>query len=192
MRGGSIPSGLLVARAFFKTDIRGAGSGNIGAANALRTLGKGAGAAVLLLDALKGFVPVLCAEIFFSDEFVVALVCGFAAVAGHCYSPWLRGRGGKGVATALGALFAIAWAAGLIFIAIWLAAALLTRYASVASLTATLLSIASLWYFIGPAGGIYGALVAAIVVWRHRENLARLRAGTENRLRAAASSQPGA
>ena len=184
---GSIPFGLVVGRAFFRTDIRASGSGNIGAANALRAYGRGGALAVLLLDALKGFVPAAVpfgvAALGGSAPATVAAAAGFAALLGHCYSPWLGFRGGKGVATHLGVLFALAWPVGVAFIAVWAVAALSTAYSSVGSLTATVLSIAGLWLVLGPVGLAYGVAAAAVIVWRHRENLARLRDGSENRMR---------
>jgi glycerol-3-phosphate acyltransferase PlsY len=177
---GSLPMGVIVAKLFYGTDIRAAGSGNIGAANALRTLGRGAGAVVLVLDALKGFLPAVGAQ--YVGGPTPALLAGFAAVAGHCCSPWLGFRGGKGVATALGALFGIAWQAALIFAAIWILAVGVTGYASVGSLLACLASIAALGFFLDWRAALYGACVAAVVVWRHRDNIRRLRAGCENRL----------
>lgn len=184
---GSIPFGLVVGRAFFRTDIRASGSGNIGAANALRAYGRGGALAVLLLDALKGFVPAAVpfgvAALGGGAPAAVAAAAGFTALLGHCYSPWLGFRGGKGVATHLGVLFALAWPVGVAFIAVWAVAALSTAYSSVGSLTATVLSIAGLWLVLGPMGLAYGVAAAAVIVWRHRENLARLRDGSENRMR---------
>jgi glycerol-3-phosphate acyltransferase PlsY len=179
---GSIPFGVLIAQVFFRTDIRKSGSGNIGAANALRTLGKSGAIAVLFLDALKGFVPAWLALSFFTEPAGprVAAIAGFAALLGHCYSPWLNWRGGKGVATHLGVTFALSWQSGLIFIAAWLAAALPSGYSSLGSLVATTAAALALWYFAGPAGLAYGVAAAAVIFWRHRENIARLRTGTEN------------
>jgi glycerol-3-phosphate acyltransferase PlsY len=186
---GSIPFGVLVSRAFFRTDIRKSGSGNIGAANALRTLGKGGALAVLVLDGLKGFVPAsallnpwLRTDGSAGGHVALAAAFGFAALLGHCYSPWLQWRGGKGVATHLGVVFALSWQAGLIFIATFLVAALPTGFSSLGSLGATAVSALSLWLFAGPAGLWYGLAASAVIFWRHRENLARLRAGTENRM----------
>ena len=187
---GSIPFGIIVGKLLFRKDIRASGSGNIGAANALRTLGKSGAALVLLLDAAKGFVPAgvpmlaaqsapMEARALFN---VIAAAAGFAALLGHCYSPWLRFRGGKGVATHLGVLFALSWPVGLLFIVVWAAAALSSGYSSAGSLVATLVSAAALWMALGPVGLGYGAAAAAVIVWRHRENIARLRMGTEHRM----------
>ena len=188
---GSLPMGLIVSRVFYRTDIRNQGSGNIGAANAARTLGRGAGALVLVLDALKGYVPALIAQQ--AGGLSLALIAGFVAIAGHCYSPWLHFRGGKGVATELGVLFALAWQAALIFMAVWALAVLATGFASVGSLLASLSTIATLWYFTDSRGAIYAVCTCALIAWRHRENIQRLAAGRENRLIGAsgAASNPG-
>lgn len=178
---GSIPVGVIVARLFFATDLRTAGSGNIGAANALRTLGRGAGATILILDALKGFAPALVALKLGGP--VLGLATGLAAIVGHCYSPALKFKGGKGVATELGVLFALSWQTGLCFMAFWLVCGLGTRYASVGSLAASTLSIFALWFFLGTPGAIYGLAVALLIAWRHRENLQRLFEGRENKLK---------
>jgi glycerol-3-phosphate acyltransferase PlsY len=178
---GAIPFGVLVSRAFFHTDIRAQGSGNIGAANALRTLGKRGAAAVLVLDALKGAVPVVLVTAF-GGTTTLAACAGFAAVAGHCYSPFLGGKGGKGVATSYGVLWALAWPAGAAFTIVWIAALIATSFASVASMAASLVAPAALWFVIGEPGLGYGIAAAVLIVWKHRENLARLRAGTENPL----------
>jgi len=202
---GSIPFGLLIGRAFFATDIRATGSGNIGAANALRTLGTKAGAAVLLLDAAKGVVAVLAAwflwlhvplyiaaygvriEVDASSGPIWALVplAGIAAVLGHCYTPWLRLRGGKGVATYLGATFALSWESGLAFLAVWLAVVMPSGLASLGSMLGTIAGGAFLVATgarYGDSGLVFAAGSALLVIWKHRENIGRLRAGTENRL----------
>jgi acyl phosphate:glycerol-3-phosphate acyltransferase len=188
---GSLPTGAIVAKLFYATDIRSVGSGNIGAANMLRSLGRGAGASVLLLDALKGFVPAICAH--YLGGIGLALVAGFAAIAGHCYSPWMQFKGGKGVATELGVLFALSWQAALIFIGIWGLAVWVTGFASVGSLLASFSSVLTLWLFVGGRGAIYGICVTALIGWRHRENIQRLMEGRENRLIGASgsASNPG-
>lgn len=199
---GSIPFGLLVSRVFFKRDIREAGSGNIGAANALRTMGRKAGIAVLLLDALKGVVAVAAAgwlwlhvPVDFSVQGTVLNLiyepplrplmplAGVAAVVGHCYTPWLRFRGGKGVATFLGATLMLSPPAALAFALAWLAVVLPTGYASLGSMLGV--AVAGAWIAAsgayGASGYLYAALCLALVIWKHRENLGRLAQGTENR-----------
>jgi glycerol-3-phosphate acyltransferase PlsY len=177
---GAIPFGVVVSQLFFHRDLRAAGSGNIGAANALRTLGKRGAVAVLVLDALKGVLPVVAARAL--DGSTLAAIAAFAAVAGHCFSPFLSFRGGKGVATSFGAIAALAWPAGCAFAIVWLAAAIVTGYSSAGSLLASLAAVPALWFFAGGAGAVYGAAAALLVAYTHRENIVRLRAGTENAL----------
>lgn len=193
---GSIPFGFIIGRLFYRTDIRSQGSGNIGAMNALRTLGKGGAVAVLLLDALKGFVPTMLVVWLFRHRFdfdieglptgdqLLGSLVAMAAVLGHCFSPWLRFRGGKGVATAFGAIFALCWPAGLIAVAGWLLGALLTRYSSVGSLLGSVVAPIAIWSFTAsPVETLYGVLAALLIVFTHRQNIARLRAGTEGPIR---------
>ncbi|MDB5069482.1 MAG: acyl-phosphate glycerol-3-phosphate acyltransferase [Candidatus Eremiobacteraeota bacterium] len=177
---GSIPFGVLVSRAFYGTDIRKSGSGNIGAANALRTLGKRGAVAVLALDALKGFAPTLAAGALGGP--VPAALAAFASVAGHCWSPFLGFKGGKGVATFLGATIALWWPAGIAFGIVWVAAVIACGYASVGSMLASLAMAPVLWFGLGRIGLVYGLVAAVLIIYRHQENLDRLRHGTENRL----------
>lgn len=186
---GAVPFGVLVSRAFFKRDIRAQGSGNIGAANALRTLGKRGAVAVLFLDGLKGALPVVAVG-WLGGTTALAALGGFAAVVGHCFSPFLGGKGGKGVATSYGALWALAWPAGATFTLVWIAALIATSFASAASLLASLVAPFALWFVIGEPGLAYGVLAAAIIIYQHRENLVRLRAGTENPLSLLAKHSP--
>jgi len=194
---GSIPFGYLIGRFVFRTDLREHGSGNIGAMNALRTVGKGGAVAVLLLDAAKGAVaPLLLSHahavglgggtflIWHHAEGLIALSAA-AAVLGHCFSPWLGWKGGKGVATALGAVFAISWPAGLVMVAVWVIAALvLTHYSSVGSMAACVASPFAIYAFThSPAETGFGVFLAIFIVWTHRENLSRLRQGTEGPIR---------
>jgi glycerol-3-phosphate acyltransferase PlsY len=175
---GAIPFGIVVSRLFFRRDLRSEGSGNIGAANALRSLGKGGAIAVLVLDALKGALPVVAGRALDGDA--LAAVAGFAAIAGHCFSPFLGFRGGKGVATHLGAVIAFAWPAGAVFAAVWLAIVALTGFSSAGSLLGTIAVIPALWVWSGPTSALYGVAAALLIVYMHRGNIARLRAGTES------------
>ncbi len=178
---GSIPFGYLIGRFAYRTDIRKHGSGNIGAMNALRTLGKSGAAAVLLLDAAKGVLPVLAARALLPHPLAFAALAGAFAVLGHCFSPWLGWKGGKGVATAFGAIFALSWPAGLAVVAGWLLGALIvTRYSSVGSMLANVVAPFALYAFTrSPAAAAFGAFLALFILWTHRENIARLRRGTE-------------
>ena len=187
---GSIPFGYIVGRLFYHTDIRRQGSGNIGAMNALRTLGKGGAATVLLLDALKGFLPVLSALYIFGKhldpdfvQIAVALVAA-GTVAGHCFSPWLRFRGGKGVATFIGALFGFCWPAGLVAVIGWVVGAAVTRYSSVGSMLGCVAAAFAVWFVTQSLPETAFAIFAALlIVLKHRDNIARLRSGTEGPIR---------
>ncbi len=177
---GSIPFGLVISRLFYRTDIRKSGSGNIGAMNALRTLGKTGAVAVLLLDAAKGVVPAALVLWFLHDTHLAAIVAG-CAVLGHCFSPWLQFKGGKGVATSFGALFALSWPAGIASVCGWLAGALSTTYSSVGSMLAHVVAPIALWYFTRDAWLTgYGVFAMLLVFYTHRENIARIRAGRES------------
>jgi acyl phosphate:glycerol-3-phosphate acyltransferase len=191
---GSIPFGYLIGRFFYGTDIRTRGSGNIGAMNALRSLGTAGAVSVLLLDALKGFVPTLWALSFFRGhldmegfpptEQVIGALVAAGTVLGHCFSPWLRFKGGKGVATSFGAIFALCWPAGLIAVGGWIAGALLTRFSSVGSMLGSVLApFAILAFTRSLPETLYGLFSALLIVFTHRENISRLRAGAESRIR---------
>jgi glycerol-3-phosphate acyltransferase PlsY len=181
---GSIPWGYIIGRVFFGTDIRQSGSGNTGAMNALRTIGKAGGAAVFVLDALKGFIPpFVILQYHFAPPWTAALASAFA-VLGHCYSPWLGWKGGKGVATSFGAIFALAWPAGVVAVAGWAIGAAITRYSSVGSMLGSILAALALWFFTrDPWFTAYGVFAAAFIVYTHRENIARLLAGRENAIK---------
>jgi acyl phosphate:glycerol-3-phosphate acyltransferase len=180
---GSIPFGVVASRLIFKSDIRTVGSGNIGAANALRTYGGGFGATILVLDALKGAVPTLLARDLGGPGYGLALAAGTGAVLGHCFTPWLGFRGGKGVATLLGVLFALSPSAGLTFVLVWLAAVVPTRYSSLGSLLATALAPFCVYLATRDGAAAAGLAVAALVVfYQHRENIVRLRQGKENKI----------
>jgi glycerol-3-phosphate acyltransferase PlsY len=188
---GSIPFGYLIGRVFYHVDVRKQGSGNIGAMNALRTLGKAGAIAVLLLDGLKGFAPTLWAQTFFrghldmenfppTDQLMGSLVAS-GTVLGHCYSPWLRFRGGKGVATSFGAVFALCWPAGLVAVGGWIVGAGLTRYSSVGSLLGTALAPIAIYAFTRSVPEtLFGIFAATLIFLRHRDNIVRLRSGTED------------
>ena len=180
---GSIPFGYVIGRAFYGTDIRTQGSGNIGTMNALRTLGKPGAVAVLILDAGKGFAPVAALAGVGAPASAVAIVA-MAAVLGHCFSPWLGWKGGKGVATSFGVIFALSWKAGLVSVATWILGALVfTQFSSVGSILGNLVAPFSLYLFTGSGwSAAYGGLAGLLILYTHRENLGRLRAGTENRI----------
>ncbi len=177
---GSIPFGLLLTRQAGLGDIRGVGSGNIGATNVLRTGRKGLAALTLLLDALKGTVPVLVAHQVFGLE--AGLAAAIGAFLGHCFPVWLGFRGGKGVATFIGCLLALDWRALLAFAAVWLAVAAASRWSSLAGLTASLTAALVPWWFGEHATTLALLAIAAVLFAKHHANIARLVAGQEPRI----------
>lgn len=180
---GAVPIGWLVARAFGVGDIRRHGSGTIGATNVLRTLGPLPGIVTLLADVLKGYLAVLLGSTLGGDQPVVSAAAAVAAVAGNCWSVFLGFRGGKGVATGLGALLPLVPWATLAALPVFVAIVASFRYVSLGSLLATAcvpLGALALGY---PRASVLASLViAAIIIGRHHANIARLRAGTESRL----------
>ena len=177
---GSIPFGMVLARVMGLGNLREIGSGNIGATNVLRTGNKAAAALTLLLDGGKGAAAVLLARAFVGED--AAQLAGFAAFVGHCYPVWLRFQGGKGVATFLGLLLALAWPVGVAACLTWLVVAAVLRISSLAALMAAVL--APLWaLLLGYGAAVTLAIcLAAVILWRHRGNIARLRVGTEPRI----------
>ncbi|MBS0269645.1 MAG: glycerol-3-phosphate 1-O-acyltransferase PlsY [Proteobacteria bacterium] len=177
---GSIPFGLLLTRAAGLGDIRQIGSGNIGATNVLRTGNKGLAAATLLLDAAKGAVAVLVARYYLGE--MPAMLAGLAAFIGHIFPVWLGFRGGKGVATYLGVLTALAWQCALVFAALWLTVAAATRISSLAAIIATIASPVAAWILGDADLAAVVALMSLIILIKHRANIERLIAGEEPRI----------
>ncbi|MCU0779097.1 MAG: glycerol-3-phosphate 1-O-acyltransferase PlsY [Akkermansiaceae bacterium] len=214
---GSIPFGLLMAKSR-GIDIRAHGSGNIGATNVLRVMGKKFGIPCLLLDMLKGFIPVAIAvnliqitgrpvqvPLGLPDAWVMKLAAGdalkaqiahiataLAAVLGHNYSPWAGFKGGKGIATSAGVLLGLMPFAVVLLLAVWLLLFFTTRYVSVASIGAAavlpLLTLWGSWHHGRIQDGtwnkplfVFSIIIAVLAAWKHRTNIQRLRAGTENR-----------
>ena len=172
----SVPFGLLLASAAGKGDIRQIGSGNIGATNVLRTGSKGLAAGTLLLDGAKGFLAVWLAWRWLPEA---APLAALGAVLGHCFPLWLRFKGGKGVATTLGVCLGLAWPVGLAYAAVWLVLLAVTRISSLSGMAAAVAAPI--------AAAVLGRMelvpvlagIALIVLFLHRQNIARLRAGTE-------------
>ncbi len=176
---GGIPMGILVARLFGLADPRSIGSGNIGATNVLRTGNKKAAALTLLLDGGKGAVVVVAANRFGPD---LAVIAAGAAVVGHIAPVWLLFKGGKGVATTLGALLAIAWPVGLAACGLWLATAALFRYSSLAALVALGAAPGLALAFEEPQIAWLAGFLAVVAALRHGGNILRLVRGTEPRI----------
>jgi acyl phosphate:glycerol-3-phosphate acyltransferase len=177
---GSIPFGLLLTKLAGTPDIRAIGSGNIGATNVLRTGRKGLAAATLVGDALKGTLAVLLVSYFYGRN--LALFAALGAFLGHLYPVWLRFRGGKGVATYIGILLALAWPVALAFCLIWLGVAALTRYSSLSGLVASTISPIMLWLLGYQPEALLVALLTLLLWIKHRSNLTRLVNGTEGKI----------
>ena len=177
---GSIPFGILIARALGLGDLRQIGSGNIGATNVLRTGNKTAAALTLILDAAKGATAALIARATLGED--AAQLAGLAAFLGHLYPVWLGFRGGKGVATFLGLLLALNWPIGLAACATWAVTAALTRISSLSALVAT--ASATLWLLVFGQGKMFGLIMVLtlLIYYRHAANITRLRAGTEPKI----------
>jgi len=188
---GAIPFGVLVGKLFYGTDVRQHGSGNVGTTNVFRVLGKKAGVVVLACDMLKGFIPAVIAVNFFNPW--AAIVIAAAPVVGHMFSIFLKGRGGKGVATGAGVVAALVPLAFVVIFAIWLTLVITTRYVSIASLVAAVLVPVFVIAFDHPLPyEIAAVLVSIIVWWAHRGNIARLVHGTESRVKLPWSDGPSA
>ena len=199
---GSIPFGLILTKLFGVGDIRNIGSGNIGATNVLRTGRKGLAAATLLLDGAKGYLAVWLAGLLWSGSnspLYFWVWAGFGALLGHCFPVWLRFRGGKGVATMLGASFAFDWRIGLASAATWLLATLISRISSVGGMSSAIATpIAAFALSEAVSSGdnmaaraqglvLFGVAaflmpMAMLVVFQHRANIKRLIAGTEPKI----------
>jgi len=177
---GSVPYGLLLGKMSGLGDIRKAGSGNIGATNVLRVGGKRLALITLLLDALKGALPVLIAKQVHMDY---AIVAALGAFIGHLFPVWLKFNGGKGVAVALGVAFALSWPVGLVACLIWLAVAVVSRYSSLSSLTAFALSPLAALVLTSGLQIVTAITFISLMVWiKHRDNLRRLLSGTESKI----------
>lgn len=181
---GSLPMGLYIARWWAGIDVRQHGSGNIGATNVYRVVGKPAGLLVLVLDMGKGLWPPLTAQALNLDT-GWQLGAGLAAILGHDLSPFLGFKGGKGIATSLGVLLGVMWKVGAAALALWTVLVIATGYVSVGSIVAAAaLTPFALLFYPGDYIRLTFAVVAgAIAIYKHRANIYRLRAGTENNFR---------
>lgn len=176
---GSVPFGLLLSRSAGYGDIRGIGSGNIGATNVLRTGNKGLAATTLLLDLGKGWAAAALAGHWGEPAMLAAGLC---AILGHMFPVWLGFHGGKGVATALGVLLALAWPVALAGLAMWLAVAFVSRYSSLAAFVAAAVSAALAPFLADGATALLIAAIALLIILRHHANIRRLIAGREHRI----------
>ncbi|MGR3636414.1 MAG: glycerol-3-phosphate 1-O-acyltransferase PlsY [Shimia sp.] len=177
---GSIPFGMVLARVMGLGDLRDIGSGNIGATNVLRTGSKKAAVLTLLLDGGKGAVAVLLARALAGED--AAQLAGLLAFIGHCYPVWLKFKGGKGVATFLGLMLALAWPVGIACCLSWLLGAAMSRISSFAALFAAGTSMIWMVVLGHDSAFLLGVVLTLIVFWRHRDNIRRMRAGTEPKI----------
>ena len=179
---GSIASAILICKLFGLSDPRNGGSGNPGATNVMRLHGKKAAILTLGGDVLKGVIPVLLAKFITNSDLIIAL-CGLAAFLGHLFPIFFKFKGGKGVATLIGVLFATHWLLGLAYVATWLMTALITRYSSLSALLAAALTPIYSWvilqniYFL-----VCHILMVIILFWRHRSNIQNLLTGNESKI----------
>ena len=177
---GAIPFGIVTARVLGLGDLRQIGSGNIGATNVLRTGSKLGAALTLIGDAGKAGAAVLLARALAAED--AAQIAGFAAFLGHCYPIWLKFKGGKGVATFFGLLFALAWPIGVAAGATWLATAAIFRFSSLAALLTAVMT--PLWIILMGFNSLFllSLCLTGVIYWRHRENIIRLIRGQERRI----------
>ena len=178
---GSVPFGMVLSRVMNLGDLRQIGSGNIGATNVLRTGNKTAAALTLLLDAAKGAVALLLARAITGQE-DAAQVAGFAAMLGHCYPIWLGFRGGKGVATFIGLMLALNFLVGLGVCVAWLVGAAIWRMSSMGALVAAASSTFLMIFLDYGQAMLMGVLLTLLIFWRHRENIRRVKNGTEPKI----------
>lgn len=176
---GSIPFGLLLTKMTGAGDVRKIGSGNIGATNVLRTGKKGLAIATLLLDIGKGAAAVLIAG-YLNPDF--AAMAGLAAFLGHVFPVWLKFKGGKGVATFVGVLFALSWMVGLAILLIWVLVATIFKTSSLSSLTATVAGPFLTYFLVSPWAAMWVFLMTFVIIVAHRENIKRLFNGTEPKI----------
>ena len=179
---GSVPNGLIFGKLLWNIDLRQHGSRNIGATNAWRVIGKGAGIFIFLVDFLKGYIAVRLALTFIGTPLSMVLA-GIMAIVGHSCSPFLKFKGGKGVATGLGVIAMLMPEVTLLVFLTWLAIVKKTRYVSLGSMVAASL-VAPLAWIAGYPGEyiVFGVMTALFIIFRHRGNIERLRAGTENKV----------
>lgn len=177
---GSIPFGLILTRLAGTQDLRSIGSGNIGTTNVLRTGRKDLAAATLLFDMLKGTAAVIVAGYLGGPT--AAMLAALAAFLGHLFPVWLNFRGGKGVAVYIGVLLGLYWPAAVVFCVLWLATALTSRYSSLSALVASLITPIFLWWFGHLALASLSVVLTLLLFFMHRENIKRLKAGTEGRI----------
>lgn len=185
---GSIPFGYLIVRLAHGRDVRASGSGNIGATNVTRVAGRGAGLATFLLDVAKGYFAVWLATDWFHAPIAWVMSAALLAVLGHMFSCWLKFRGGKGVATGLGVFLPISWQAMIAALVVWIIVLAFWKYVSLASIAAAAALPLLVYAFYAPHHAppvpvsAASAIVAVLIILKHRQNIQRLIAGSESRI----------
>jgi len=174
---GSIPFGFILTKIFLKKDIRGIGSGNIGATNALRTGNKSLGYGTLFLDVIKAVIPVIYVKLNYPDYIFIASLCTFL---GHVFPIWLKFKGGKGVATYVGILFSINLTIGFVFLGVWFFTFLISKYSSLSSLFGSL-SVPIYLFFFTSQNLVFFSIMFILIFYTHRENVKRLKNKEENK-----------
>ena len=174
---GSLPFGFILTKIFLKKDIRGIGSGNIGATNALRTGNKSLGYGTLLLDVIKAVIPVIYVKLNYPDYIFIASLCAFL---GHVFPIWLKFKGGKGVATYVGILFSINLTIGFVFLGVWFFTFLISKYSSLSSLFGSL-SVPIYLFFFTSQNLVFFSIMFILIFYTHRENVKRLKNKEENK-----------
>ncbi len=184
---GSIPTGYIIVKIFTGQDIRNVGSGSTGATNVKRVMGKKWFFTVMILDAIKGALPVILAKLFtasFAATGLLPVLAAIAVIIGHSKSVFLNFTGGKSVASGVGTILALNWHVGLIIAAVWAVITYFSKYVSLGSITALAISPFLMWYFNEPVAYVcYCALGAIYIIYLHRENIKRLVSGKENKVR---------
>ena len=174
---GSIPFGFILTKIFLKKDIRGIGSGNIGATNALRTGNKSLGYGTLFLDVIKAVIPVIYVKLNYPDYIFIASLCTFL---GHIFPIWLKFKGGKGVATYVGILFSINLTIGFVFLGVWFFTFLISKYSSLSSLFGSL-SVPIYLFFFTSQNLVFFSIMFILIFYTHRENVKRLKNKEESK-----------
>ena len=174
---GSIPFGFILTKIFLKKDIRGIGSGNIGATNALRTGNKSLGYGTLFLDVIKAVIPVIYVKLNYPDYIFIASLCVFL---GHIFPIWLKFKGGKGVATYVGILFSINLTIGFVFIGVWFFTFLISKYSSLSSLLGSL-SVPIYLFFFTSQKLVFFSIMFILIIYTHRKNVKRLKNKEESK-----------
>ena len=181
---GSFPSGFIYAKNLKGIDLRNVGSGSTGATNVLRNIGKWPALIVFIIDVLKGFIAVKIAYLFLSDN-IFQVLAGLFAITGHIWPIWLKGKGGKAVATGLGMFIALSWKVGVASFGTFLIVISLTKIVSLSSITAAFLLPIYMLIYVGTFNhtfSIFSFLVAIIVIWKHRSNIQRILKGEETKI----------